>query len=125
MNTRDRLGLHTANGASVESAEIMRLEARKPPTGFCRCVLAMAVAGLIVLLVAGCRSGPTRLDRAYGTSYHFATRSQILNPEAAATRVWREEFDGNIAKKSLDRYRSTFEQPPPPPSFAISVGGIK
>jgi hypothetical protein len=49
----------------------------------------------------------------------------MLHPEAATTRVGSKELDGNIAKKSLDRYRSTFEQPPPPPSFAISIGGIK
>ena len=67
--------------------------------------LALVVAGLIVMLATSCRSKPTRLDRAYGMSYHFATRSQILNPEAAATRVWTEEFDGNAAKKSHDRYR--------------------
>jgi hypothetical protein len=88
--------------------------------------LAVAVAGLLLLLlVAGCSSGPTRLDRAYGMSHRFATRSQMLHPEAAKTQIWSAELDGHIAKKSLDRYRSTFEQPPPPPSFAISVGGIK
>jgi hypothetical protein len=87
--------------------------------------LAVAVAGLLVLLVAGCSSGPTRLDRAYGMSHHFAIRSQRLHPEASTTQIWSAELDGNIAKKSLDRYRSTFEKPPPPPSFAISVGGIQ
>jgi hypothetical protein len=49
----------------------------------------------------------------------------MLYPEAATTQRWSAELDGNIAKKSLDRYRSTFEKPPPPPSFAISVGGIQ
>jgi hypothetical protein len=87
--------------------------------------LAVAVAGLLVLLLASCQSGPTRLDRTYGMSHHFAIRSQMLYPEAATTQRWSAELDGNIAKKSLDRYRSTFEQPPPPPSFAISIGGIK
>jgi hypothetical protein len=89
-----------------------------------RDALAVVVAGLLVLLT-GCQSGSTRLDRTYGMSHYFATRSQILNPEAATTRVGSAELDGNIAKKNLDRYRSTFEQPPPPPSFAISIGGIK
>jgi hypothetical protein len=84
-----------------------------------------AVAGLVMLLVAGCGSGPTRLDRTYGMSYHFTIRSQILHPEAVTTQIWSAQLDGTIAKKSLDRYRSTFEQPPPPPSFAISVGGIQ
>ena len=80
---------------------------------------------LLVLLLAGCATGPTRLERAYGTSTHMATVSQTLHPEAATTLVPVQEFDGKAAKHLLDRYRSTFEKPPPLPSFVISVGGIK
>jgi hypothetical protein len=36
-----------------------------------------------------------------------------------------EGLDGKAAKHLLDRYHTTFEKPPPAPSFAISVGGIK
>ena len=87
--------------------------------------LHIAVAAMTGMLVSGCHSTPTRLDRSYGMSYHFVTRSQILNPEVSTTPVWVEEFDGSAAKKSLDRYRATFDQPAPPPAFTISVGGIK
>ena len=87
--------------------------------------LALTVAGLSTILMAGCWTGPTRVEQAYGISYHLVTRSQILSPKAAHTQVWSNEFDGNTAQKSLDRYRSTFEQPLPPPSFSISVGGIQ
>ena len=80
---------------------------------------------LWVLLMAGCATGPTRLESTYGTAYHAARVSQILHPEAPTNLVSVEEFDGQAAKHVLDRYRSMFEKPPPPPSFAISVGGVK
>lgn len=80
---------------------------------------------LLVLLVAGCATGPTRLERAYGTSYHVARVSQTLHPEAATNLTPQQGFDGKAAKHVLDRYHSTFAEPPPPPSFVISVGGIK
>jgi hypothetical protein len=80
---------------------------------------------LVVLLMAGCTAAPTRLESTYGTSYHFARVSQTLDPEAAMNLEPVQEFDGKAAKHLLERYRSTFEKPPPPPSFIISVGGIR
>jgi starvation-inducible outer membrane lipoprotein len=79
----------------------------------------------MALLVAGCATGPTRLERAYGLSYHVARVSQTLHPEAATNLAPLLRFDGKAAKHTLDRYYATFEKPPPPPSFVISVGGIK
>jgi hypothetical protein len=31
-------------------------------------------------------------------------------------------FDGKAAAGALERYQTSFEKPPPPPSFVISVG---
>ena len=86
-----------------------------------------SIAGvvLLVLLMAGCATGPTRLQSTYGISYHAARASQFLHPEAAVQRTPVEALDGKAAQHVLDRYRTTFEQPPPPPSFAISIGQIK
>lgn len=80
---------------------------------------------LVWLLVAGCAVGPTRLEQAHGTSYQFAKLSQTLWATAPTTPTKLQTLDGQAAKHMLDRYRSTFEKPPPPPTFAISVGGIK
>jgi hypothetical protein len=80
---------------------------------------------LVGLLMAGCTATPTRLASTYGMSYHFARVSQTLDPEAPMTLEPVPEFDGKAAKHLLERYRSTFEKPPPPPSFLFSVGGIK
>ena len=79
----------------------------------------------LVLLVAGCATEPTRLERTYGLSYHVARASQTLHPEAATNLAPLQEFDGKAAKHTLDRYYVTFEKPPPPPSFVISIGDIK
>jgi hypothetical protein len=87
--------------------------------------ISLAGMALLVLLVAGCATGPTRLESAYGTAYHFARVSQTFHAEAAKNLIPVQGFDGEAAKHTLDRYRTTFEKPPPPPSFAISVGGIK
>ena len=87
----------------------------------------IAVVGLIlvVLLIAGCTAASTRLESMYGMAYHFARVSQTLDPEAATTLEPMQEFDGKAAKHLLERYRATFEKPPPPPSFLLSIGGIK
>jgi hypothetical protein len=87
--------------------------------------IAVGSCVLVVLLMAGCTAAPTRLESTYGMAYHFARVSQTLDPEAAMNFEPRQEFDGKAAKHLLERYRSTFEQPPPPPSFIFSVGGIK
>jgi hypothetical protein len=79
----------------------------------------------LVLLVTGCATAPTRLERAYGLSYHVARVSQTLHPEAATHLAPLQGFDGKAAKYTLNRYYVTFEKPPPPPSFVISVGDIK
>jgi hypothetical protein len=85
----------------------------------------LASLALLVLWVAGCATGPTRLERAYGLSYHIARVSQTLHPEAGSNLAPLQEFDGKAAKHTLDRYYVTFEKPPPPPSFVISIGDIK
>jgi hypothetical protein len=87
--------------------------------------ITLAGVALLVLLVVGCATGPTRLENAYGTSYHFARVSQTLSPQAATYLAPVEGLDGKAAKHLLDRYHTTFEKPPPPPAFVIPVGGIK
>jgi hypothetical protein len=87
--------------------------------------ICLASMALLVLLVVGCATGPTRLERTYGLAYHVARASQTLRPEAAMHLAPLQGFDGKAAKHTLDRYYVTFEKPPPPPSFVISVGDIK
>jgi hypothetical protein len=87
--------------------------------------ITLAGAALLILLAAGCATEPTRLESAYGTSYHFARVSQTLSPTAATNLAPMAGLDGKAAKHVLERYYEMFEKPPPPPAFVISVGGIK
>jgi hypothetical protein len=80
---------------------------------------------LLGLFVTGCATAPTRLESAYGMSYHFARVAQTLAPQATTPLVPVQGVDGKAAKHVLDRYRATFEKPPPPPAFVLSVGAIK
>jgi hypothetical protein len=80
---------------------------------------------LLGLLMTSCATAPTRLESAYGASYHFVREAQTLSPTATTALVPVQGVDGKAAKHLLDRYRATFEKPPPPPSFVLSVGGIK
>ena len=81
-------------------------------------------AVLLGVILAGCTT-PTRLERDYGTSYQLTRAQQILTPEAEQSLAPQEDLDGGAAQRTLERYRKTFEKPPPPPTFAISVGAIK
>jgi hypothetical protein len=87
--------------------------------------ITLAGTVLLILLAAGCATEPTRLERAYGTAYHFARVSQTLSPTAAPNLTPVQGLDGKAAKHVLERYYATFEKPPPEPAFVISVGGIK
>ena len=78
---------------------------------------------LLGVILAGC--APTRLEMDYGNSYRLARAQQILLPESEQNLTPPEGLDGRAAQHVLERYRRTFEQPPPPPTFAISVGAVK
>ena len=87
----------------------------------------LAVIGVtfLALLATSCTTRPTPLDTTYGMSYHFAILSQMLHPNGSKPDAPPTTLDGRAAEQALARYRSTFAQPPRPPSFVISVGGIE
>jgi hypothetical protein len=88
--------------------------------------LLWACAGLIVLLVAGCVTVPSQLEADYGHSYALAKASQILSlPDEDKRLKPVEGLDGPAAQRSFERYRQTFEKPPPPPAFTLSIGAAK
>jgi hypothetical protein len=85
-------------------------------------MLVVSVA-LLGVMLSGC--APTRLEMDYGNSHRLATAQQILLPESEQNLAPQEGLDGRAAQLILEHYRKTFEQPPPPPTFAISVGAVK
>jgi len=89
-----------------------------------RCI-SLVLSMIIGMLLAGCAGGPTRLEADYGTSFEIARVKQIFDREAEKNLAPVYGFDGRAAEATIERYRSTFEKPPPPPAFAISIGQVR
>ena len=85
----------------------------------------LACIGIMAMIVTGCATGPTRLEADYGNSLHFARFQQTLDLAAGQNLALVVGFDAKAAEATIDRYRTTFEKPPPPPAFAISIGQIR
>lgn len=68
-------------------------------------------AGLLIAM-GGCTTRPTTLGPDPGLAYTMARDNQILHPEAAQSVVQVEgRDDAATAKITMDRYRSSFEEP--------------
>jgi hypothetical protein len=84
--------------------------------------LVFACLGIGVIMLAGCAVGPSRLEADYGRSISLAKSNQTLDSAAQQNLVPVSGLDGKAAMGTLERYQTSFEKPPPPPSFVISVG---
>jgi hypothetical protein len=84
--------------------------------------LFFACLGIVVIMLAGCAIGLTRLEADYGRSIDLAMSNQTLDPAAQQNLAPVYGLDGKAAMGTLERYQTSFEKPPPPPSFVISVG---
>jgi hypothetical protein len=84
--------------------------------------LVLAFLGIVVMMLAGCAVGSNGLEIDYGKPVALATSQQILNPEAQMNLTPVVGFDGKAAAAVIERYQTSFEKPPPPPSYIISVG---
>ena len=87
-----------------------------------RMVLTFASIGVIIMMLAGCALGPTRLEADYGKSVSHAKSDQILDPAAQQNLAPVYGFDGVAAQATIERYRSTFEKAAPAPTFVIPIG---
>lgn len=76
------------------------------------------------LLTACGPTTPQRLDAQMGMSVDLIKANQTLNPQASTDSRQVQALDGNAADALVDRYRKSFEAPPPPTNvFTIGVGG--
>ena len=67
---------------------------------------------LAVLSVPGCTKRPTMLGPDPGLAYTVARDHQTLNPDAGKNLDPVQGLeDGPAAKKTMERYRSSFEKP--------------
>ena len=76
------------------------------------------------LIFAGC-AGPSRLEIDYGTSHKLSKFNQILDPEAEKNLEPVMGFDGNAARRVIEKYEKDFEKPSPPPTFILGVQSQK
>jgi hypothetical protein len=77
----------------------------------------------LFLALASC-AGPSRLEVDYGTSHKLARLNQILDPEAEKNLEPVTGFDGNAARRVVEKYQKDFEKPTPPPAYVLGVGTI-
>lgn len=81
--------------------------------------------GLVALFLAGCASGPSRVEMDYGTSHNLAKFNQTYNPEAEKNLDPVTGIDAQTADKIVEKYQKSFERPlPAAPTFAITVPGV-
>ncbi len=77
----------------------------------------------LFLALTSC-AGPSRLDIDYGTSHKLATFNQILDPEAEKSLEPVIGFDGNAARRVVEKYQKDFEKASPPPTYVLGIGTI-
>lgn len=84
------------------------------------------VAGLtiVVIALASC-AGPGRVERDFGTSHRLQVYNQVLNTDAEKNLAPVEGMDGRAASAAVEKYEKGFEKPQPPPTYTISVGGLR
>jgi type IV pilus biogenesis protein CpaD/CtpE len=81
--------------------------------------LRLLLLGGAVVAMSGCSSTPY-LDATFGHAVNAAKAAQTINPEAALNPDPVAGLDGPAAKESIERYRSSFKEPPR--TFEIFLG---
>jgi hypothetical protein len=84
--------------------------------------MVFACLGIGAIMLAGCAVAPTRLEADYGRSIDLAMSNQTLDLAAQQNLAPVYGFDGKAAMGTFERYQASFEKPPPPPAFVLSVG---
>jgi hypothetical protein len=80
----------------------------------------VSLAVLIAMALGACTPTTPYLDANFGHAVNAAKAQQIINPEAGKNTDPVAGLDGTSAKESIERYHSTFKEPPP--TFDIFVG---
>ena len=78
---------------------------------------------ILLFLGVGC-SGPNRLDRDRGNSFHLAIANQTLHPESAKNLEPVTGMDGEAAQTVTERYRKDFEKTAPALPYTLTIGPI-
>ena len=77
----------------------------------------------MALVLAGCATGPTRVDQQFGNAVRAAVAAQTMNPEASRNTRPPAGLEGAAAGATMERYEKSFVSPPPPVNvFTIGIG---
>lgn len=79
----------------------------------------------MVCLLTACASEPSSIEPLFGSAVRNAIVSQTMAPDAGRPTAVHPSADGVMAKAAMDRYRASFEVPPPPVNVMnIGLGGV-
>ena len=83
----------------------------------------LSLIGLSALLLAGCASETTSLDRHLGESLRQAQRQQTVYPAGSWPAERPHSSDGVASVHAIERYQQSFAKPLPPVNVMnIGVG---
>jgi hypothetical protein len=86
-------------------------------------LIKWAAGVMLVGALSGCADKTPRLDAAYGEAVEMAKASQTLNPNASGNPDPVKGMGGVAADGVIDRYNSSYQQPPAPVNvFNIGIG---
>ena len=94
--------------------QILRPRIDKEEAMSTRCIVVCITAITTVVVLASCQVRPwkeTTLDKNWGRSFEAARYNQILNPDAAGNGNPVVGIDGEIAAKSIQKYRTMQMEP--------------
>jgi hypothetical protein len=77
------------------------------------------------VMVSGCVSRSPVFDQNFGASMKTLQAQQVRNPNAPVANRDKlpDGIDGRAARESMERYATSFSEPPPPVNvFSIGVG---
>jgi hypothetical protein len=69
-------------------------------------------------------TGPSRLEKDFGTSFKLHKVNQIADPDAEKNLEPVTGFDGKAAQATLEKYREGFEKPAPPIPYVLGFGSM-
>ena len=75
----------------------------------------------IGVVIVGCTTATGPLTQSYGRAQTIAKMSQTINPEASANVAPVAGFDGEAAKRAIERYYKGFEQAERQTQFVLPI----
>ena len=68
-------------------------------------------------------TGPSRLEKDFGTSFKLQKVNQVADPGAERNLEPVIGLDGQAAQATIEKYRKEFEKPAPPAPYVFGIGG--